>query len=181
MQKDILANMNKKETVFSTPWFQIVSKYTGSASPYYVLEARDCVTILCVSDEKEVLLVKQYRPTLDQETIELPSGHIEDNETPEMAARRELLEETGYYADDLELMGVIATDTGRLGNKLWCYFASNAVRRSNVSDKEVIELIKWKPEFLMEQIKDGKIIHAQDLALLFLAAQRGKFIINAKG
>lgn len=170
-------NSDNKDIVLSTPWFNVTAITVDKLlHPYYVVEASDCVSIIAQTEGKEVLLVRQYRPTINEETIELPSGHIESAETPEKAAFRELLEETGYSAKKLELLGILATDTGRLGYKLWCFFASdlNKVKSSDVIAREITELFKCKSDDLLKYIEDGKIIHAQDIAVIFLALQKGK-------
>ena len=174
--------MPDNEEVFSTPWFQIVAKnFNGSSKPYYVVESTDCVSILAITENNEVLLVKQYRPTLDCETLELPSGHIEESEDAEEAACRELLEETGYESEKLEFLGILATDTGRLGNKLWCYFApkvkkANIIVRRDATEK--IELVKCSPEELVQYIRNGKIFQTQDIASCFLSIQKKKLVFN---
>src|SRR5439155_1518885 len=63
------------------------------------------------------------RPVMGHVVVELPSGHVDPGETPEQAARRELKEETGMIATEMELLGVLAPDVGRLTNRMWCYFA----------------------------------------------------------
>ncbi len=115
------------EIVFDTKWFQIVARRPpGFAEPHYSLRTRDYVGIVAVNPEGALLLVRQFRPTLWETTLELPSGHVEPGQTPEQAARAELLEETGYDAEHFELVGNLSPDTGRLGNRMWCFFAGNA-------------------------------------------------------
>jgi ADP-ribose pyrophosphatase len=171
--------LSNKEVVFSTPWFQVVAKKNKNFSqPYYIVDAPDCVSVFATTIDNQVLLVQQYRPTLDSETLELPSGHIEKRESSEEAARRELLEETGYEADRLELLGAIATDTGRLGYKLWCYFAPNVIKVKEPEPTDGIKLVECSPDELMQHINNGVIIHAQDIAALFLSVQKGKLVLN---
>ena len=170
-----MSEIIKRETVFSTPWFNIEAKtVNGIESPYYALTLLDYVSILAITDDAEVLIVKQYRPVIEEQTFEMPSGHIEEGQTPEEAARRELLEETGYEAKDLELLGVLNPDLGRLSNKLWCFFASNVIKREDLYLEEGIELLKCSMDQLMNFIKEGKLNHAMNVALLFLAAQKKK-------
>lgn len=169
---------NNRKIVFSSPWFQLAAKtQRGSNSPYYVVQAPDCVCIVAVTSESKILLVQQHRVTINEKTIELPSGHIEKNERPDKAAFRELLEETGYHAATIKPLGVIATDTGRLGNKLWCYFATNLTYNNKPVDKDILRVLKCSPETLLKYIKCGKMIHAQDIAAVFLAIQKKKLEI----
>jgi ADP-ribose pyrophosphatase len=117
------------EVVFTTPWFQIVAKQVaGSTGPHYSLQTKDYVSVVAFTDDDQLLLVRQFRPAVARMTLELPSGHVEPGETPEQAARKELLEETGYLADTFTLLGNLSPDTGRLGNRMWCFFARGARR-----------------------------------------------------
>lgn len=163
----------KQKKIFSSPWFQLVSRTSsGSRLPYYIVQGPDCVCVVAVTDTGKVLLVRQYRITINETTIELPSGHIEKNELPEKAAYRELLEETGYSAGKIQPIGVVATDTGRLGNKLFCYFASNLTFINKPVDEDIQSVLKCSTGTLLNYIKRGKMIHAQDIAAVFLAIQK---------
>jgi ADP-ribose pyrophosphatase len=173
----MLKIINQK-IIFSSPWFQLVARTQhGSNIPYYVVQAPDCVCVVAVTGAGKVLLVRQHRITINDTTMELPSGHIEKNEQPEKAAYRELLEETGYRADTIEPLGVIATDTGRLSNKLWCYFATNLTYTGQSDDKDILKVHKCNPGTLLKYIKNGKMMHAQDIAAVFLAIQKLKLQI----
>ena len=67
-------------------------------------KATDFVVIVAVTRQDQILLVRQFRPAAAAVTLELPAGHVDPGETPEQAARRELLEETGYEADTFKLL-----------------------------------------------------------------------------
>jgi ADP-ribose pyrophosphatase len=109
---------------FKTPWFELLEKNVENhPSPYYSITTRDYVSVFAVTREGAFPLVRQFRPAVEMVTLELPSGHVDEGETPEEAARKELREETGFIADNLKLLGELAPDTGRLSNRLWCFFA----------------------------------------------------------
>ena len=166
--------------VFSTRWFDVVEKACiGWPEPYYMVRSSDSVTVLATTTTGKVLLIRQFRPVLDRYSLELPSGHMDSrDDSPEAAARRELLEETGYRAEGLELLGVLDPDVGRLTARLWCYFAPRAARVSNPQDgEEEIEVIECTPEEFLEYAKEGKLRHAQDLAIAFLALSRGQLSV----
>ena len=167
-----------RQKEFSTPWFDVISKTLSEGDPrfpYYLLEMPDYVSVVALTEGQEVLLVRQYRPTVENHTLELPSGHVEEGESPAEAAQRELLEETGYEGDDLELLGCLAPDTGRLGNRMWCYFASQVKLHSPTPPLEAgIELVVCSQRELMSYIAESKFNHALHLAAVFLATMRHK-------
>ncbi len=113
--------------MFHTPWFQILSrKVSETAPPHYCIQTTDFVVIVAVDPQGRLLLVRQFRPAVNQITLELPAGHVEPGETPEGAARKELCEETGYEAETFELLGKHSPSTARFTNLMWVYFAADA-------------------------------------------------------
>jgi ADP-ribose pyrophosphatase len=118
---------------------------SGTLEPFYYFELNDYVSIIAVNERDEVALVKQFRPTLNVFTLELPGGIIENGDSPLEAARRELFEETG-----LNFLGVVAElesrhiDAARLSGRNHTF----VVRTSSVSSstpEDSIELM-WVPK-----------------------------------
>jgi ADP-ribose pyrophosphatase len=168
----------ERSTVFSTDWFDVVAKRVASRpadAPYYSLELPDYVSVLATTDAGEILLVRQYRPAVEQSTLELPGGHVDGDEPPEAAARRELLEETGYAANELELLGCLVPDSGRLSNRLWCYFAAGVRRPIVARDLEPgIELVRCSHSELLAEIAAAHFVHSMHLAVVLLATLQRK-------
>ena len=83
-----MPKITKRSTEFNTPWFPVIAKTvegmpgnTGNA-PYYAIKPEDYVSILAISNDQKVILVRQYRPAIEDYSLELPSGHVEANEKP---------------------------------------------------------------------------------------------------
>jgi ADP-ribose pyrophosphatase len=166
--------------VLDTKWFRVVAAPQKQGEPYYMLELQDYVTVVAVTGTRDVLFVRQFRPVVERETIELPSGHIEADELPEGAARRELLEETGYLAPHLELLGTLVPDVGRLRNRMWCYFARDVMPSDAAHEREPGVTVMAIPEHeALGRAGDGTIDHALNLAALFLALTKGKLTLPA--
>ncbi len=164
-----------RTVLFTSPWCRLLSEPLSDGTPYYMLDVPDYVTIVACTIDGRVLLVRQHRPVVGRDTIELPSGHVEPGETPEAAARRELLEETGMVARHFELLGVLSPDVGRLTNRLWCYFAADAVMADgDVRLDDGITLLDRPVREALTMARTGNIDHALDLAALFLAVSQRK-------
>ena len=168
--------------VFTTPWFDVVAKtFDGGQAPYYMLRMLDYVTVFATTVENRILLVRQYRPVTENYTLELPSGHVDMGESPDKAAKRELLEETGYQAHEMKLLGTLIPDTGRLGNKLWCFSASGVTLASfPVVKEQGIELVTCSAGELMDYVSEAKFNHALHLAVVLLAVQQGQLTVGEK-
>jgi 8-oxo-dGTP pyrophosphatase MutT (NUDIX family) len=178
-------NMDRMDDriVFSVPWFEILERSTNSESaPHYLLRANDYVSVLASTSDGSLLMVRQYRPAVKSHTLELPSGHIERGESSEIAAARELAEETGYEATGFEHLGTLAPDTGRMLNKLWCYYAFGATESRSASEREHgVELVRIAPGELLRRVNKGEINHALTLAVLMLAAVKGRLSVASHG
>jgi ADP-ribose pyrophosphatase len=138
-----------------------------------VVEHNGGVVIACQPTIGEVVLIKQYRYSVDREIIELPAGRIEKAEPPLKAAQRELTEETGYKAADWEEKAAFYSAPGFCNEVLHFYRASNVefVGKSLDADEEtdVLILPLQKAWQLVEsrEIVDAKTIAG--LAMLFSA------------
>jgi ADP-ribose pyrophosphatase len=161
------------EIPFQTPWFKVVAKtYNEAEGAWYSLELPDYAATVATTESGEVLLVKQFRPAIDRVTLELPSGLVDAGESPAEAARRELREETGYDAE-VEVLGPLFPDVGRLGNRIWCCVARNARPVEGARPETGIEVVRMTPAELLAATADGRFDHALHVAALMLAQLRG--------
>lgn len=160
----------------SIPWFKQIKKtvrlpYEKAQQIYYSIKPPDYVTALTQTTEGKFIILRQYRPAVEDYTYELPSGHKEDGETPSQAMMRELIEETGCEVVEPVLLGELIPDTGRLENRLWAFYAGNVKINSlpDPSENEGIEVHLVTHDELLQMIHSGKLNHALDLSVIALA------------
>ncbi len=164
-----------RRSVFATPWFDLVGKtFEGSDAEYYAIEAQDYVHVLAATPGGDLLTVRQFRPALECSVLDFPCGHVEPGQTPEEAARAELLEETGYQTDELQFLGCLNSDVGRLTNRLWCY-ATRTARpfEGDVEREPGVELELHRLEDVPQLIESGELGAAFTMAVLALAQRKG--------
>ena len=165
-----------RRSVFATQWFDLVAKQlSGDPAPHYSIATRDYVSVVAVTIQGSLALVRQFRPAIEQMTLELPSGHVDEGETPESAARRELREETGLLANEFIPLGDLAPDTGRLGNRMWCYFAPGVAPDPAVRflPEPGIEPVMYNKALRDLVLREQEFCSALNRAAVLLAVAKG--------
>src|SRR4051812_30940479 len=104
------------EYLYENPWcsFRVdeVLLPDGAKIEYGVLESSGFAAVVPVTEAGGVVLVRQWRQPIGSFTLELPGGGVEGGENPRETVRRELLEETGYRAEDLSGLVSVRTSPG---------------------------------------------------------------------
>lgn len=134
-----------------------------------VIEKKDTVAIVALNDNNEIFFTRQPRVAIKKdESIELPAGLVEPGEDPEIAARRELEEETGCICDSMELLQKFVADPGCCNNVSYLYLARGAiqVKELNLDDDEFLECFTIPMERAFEMIDNGELIDAVSLISL---------------
>ncbi len=164
----------KMEVTYRTPWFEVVGKtMRAGQAPYYSLRLPDYAAVVAFTEEGRILIVRQYRPAVEQYSLELPSGIIDPGEEPADTARRELLEETGYEAAHTELIGPMSVDTGRLSNRIFGCVVTGACRAPGRAPEEGIEVLAWPVEELWRATRSGEFALSLHIAVLMQAVLAG--------
>ena len=164
-----------RKTVFSSPWFQVLAEGAKEgAQPHYVIQGLDFVVVVAVTPQNQLLLVRQYRVAAGALTLELPAGHLDPGETLEQAARRELIEETGYEADTFTPLGSLSPSVARFTNRMWCFYAADArpVAGQNALREAGVDLVLYE-RGVRKLIEEKDFYSAPNYAALLLALLRG--------
>jgi ADP-ribose pyrophosphatase len=101
----------------------------------------DVAVIFAMTDDDQVVVERSYRHGPRRVTLSLPAGHVEPDEEPLAAAQRELLEETGYAAEEWELLGGFTRDSNQGCGRVLLYLARQA-RRIAEPDTDDLEEIR---------------------------------------
>ena len=159
----------------SFPIFQFfrstrLNPQTGQEITFYLMRGHDWVNVIPLTPDGQVVLVRQYRHGSESETIEIPGGCVEPGEDPALAAGRELAEESGYVARELELLGAIHPNPAFQSNRCFCYLAKGVTlqKHQELDQGEVINVETHPLEEVLAMIRRGEMTHAIMLATFSL-------------
>ncbi|RUO35415.1 NUDIX hydrolase [Aliidiomarina sanyensis] len=164
-----------KQTVYANPWFSVLQ----DGQWHYVHEenSENGALVLCFVGER-LVLVRVPRAAHSKELWEAPRGYGEPGESAEVAAARELLEETGYHvsAEDMELLGRVKPNTAILTtavNVFRCRLPADAIPVQGDSDapalNEVSAVALFGEDDLRGMITNGELTCGITLAALMIA------------
>jgi ADP-ribose pyrophosphatase len=168
-----------RRLAYTSPWVEIETVDVELPPPrgretFYTVKTHRYVVILAVTRDGRVPLVRQYRPAVDEVVLELPSGHVDEGETPEDTARRELLEETGCHAGELVPLGAMFVDSGRLQTRQETFFAPDVeVVADAPSGEEHLEIVLTPIAELSRLVREGELRMASHLGVVAAAMLRG--------
>jgi len=155
--------------VFSVRTDTAISPRTGKEHDFHIIESREWVNIIPLTSDHRVVFVRQYRHGSRTVTLEIPGGLVDSGDTPEEAAARELLEETGYQAERWTRIGGVNPNPAIFGNRCYTFLAQDIQKVSDpVPDQtEDIEVELIPLADIPEFIRAGKIDHAIVIAAFY--------------
>lgn len=138
---------------------------------YFVVELPTTACAVAITEEGEVLMVRQYRHPIEEAILEIPGGFIDENEMPEESIQRELKEETGYEFSSIINVGKIAANPGVLNNFTYLFLARGGKKTSvqKFDKNEHLELEKISLHELKRLFLENKIVQSLHANCIFYA------------
>lgn len=146
------------------------SPRTGTEHSFFVLESPDWVNIVALTPDAQVVMIHQFRHGTAEVTLEIPGGMVDaDDDDPAESVRRELLEETGYAAEEVIHIGTVHPNPAFLDNCCHTYLALNAswqqAPQFDGSEDIAVELVPLAD--VPGLIRNGRISHALVVAAFY--------------
>ena len=158
---------------FQTPFFYIerLEVLQQGEEPHYRLSGPDSAIVLVFNSEAKILVVRQFRPTLGETTMELPAGAIEPGEEPVFAGEREVLEETGYKCQIFQLGDFFHLMMNRTGIKDYLFCGIAEPQEPSRPEEGIVH--EWiSRDYFLSAALDGSYRQLAGLGILQLASQQ---------
>lgn len=136
----------------------------GNKSKREIVRHPGAVAIIAITPDNKILMVRQYRKALDRVIVEIPAGKLEKGEEPRTTAERELLEETGYQANDITFLTSFYTSPG-FADELVHLYVTEAIEKGDGTvtgdDDEFIDVLEISLEEAQKMLVDQQIFDAK--------------------
>jgi len=152
-----------------------VQMASGRETTREIVEHADCVAIVAIDADDNVLLVSQFRKAVGKELLEIPAGGIEPGEDSVATVRRELQEEAGYLPGKVERLGGFYSAPGYCSEYLYLYLATDLTPSPlQAEDTEGISVVRVSVGQIPGLITSGRICDAKSIAGLLTFLERRK-------
>ena len=153
-----------------------IQKKSGTQTIREIVWHPDCVAMVVLDGQGNVILERQFRHSVGKVLLEIPAGGIEQGEGPEDAVRRELQEEIGYLPGKLTRLGGFYSTPGYCTEYLYLYLAEDLQpSRLVAEDTDEIEIVHVALGEIKDRIKSGEICDAKSIAgLLWVLGMKDK-------
>lgn len=168
--------LKTREIFAADPWLklsvhQVLLPNGNVIDDYYQIDFPEYVVIFARTETGEAIVLRSYKHGVRDICLVLPAGSIEKGEQPVEAAQRELLEETGYSADDWHSLGsfIVHGNYGCGRAHLFSAQGARKIANPNSGDLETMEVILMQPEEVLEAVRQGEVAGLGTVAAIALA------------
>ncbi len=168
--------VEKREILHKNRWYSYVHDSgktdTKKDFEYFYSDIGHTSSVIALTKQGKLILVKQYRYTVNADSLEVPGGGKQKNLSPEELAKQELKEETGYEGSHIVKIGEFNAFSGSSNNKTSVFLVSGCKKTSDQELEETeegMEVELYDPEVVFEMVQDGKINDGVTLAALMVA------------
>lgn len=165
---------NNSEFIISNKWVRLRKDHVTlpnntEIDDFYVIERPDLVHVIAITEDNQFILERQYRYAIDKNCYEICAGLVEPGETPIAAAKRELMEETGYSGGIWIPYGEYAIDPSNMTDVSYAFVARGVTKKVeqklDKTEQLSVEIVSY--EELVQLIESGSIISGLMLAPLW--------------
>lgn len=176
----------RDETVHSWAMFRLLRRLVrspqGEEFERTFVSTPGAVACVAVTDSNKVVLVMQYRATFNDYVLELPAGMRDvEGEAPEMTAARELTEETGYVAGDMDFLGRCFSSPGVTDSVVEVYLATElvlGVAQPHGPEEQSMRVVEFSFQEALRMVETGSIRDAKTAYGLMLAARKYPHLVG---
>lgn len=170
------------EYLYKEPWLTLRRDVCETpagvlVNPYYVLEYPDWVCVMAVTADLKVILIRQYRHAYGKVLLEIPGGVMDPlDAVPEAAARRELLEETGFAFDAFYDLGAVSHNPSTSTNLTHMFLAvgGKAVQEQQLDENEEIEVLLADVQEVEKMLKERRFLQSLHVSCLHYGLEKIK-------
>lgn len=141
---------------------------------YFVVDLPVTVCALAITEDNEVVLVRQYRYPISETLLEIPGGFVDEGEDPAAAVERELVEETGYAFSSIEYVGKVAANPGVLNSHTQLYLATGGkkITSQSLDQHEEIEVVLIPVAEVRAMMQRNEFVQALHTCCMLYAFQK---------
>ncbi|MGM0921740.1 MAG: NUDIX hydrolase [Bacillota bacterium] len=136
----------------------------GKTSTREIIKHPGAVAVIAITKENKIVLVQQYRKAMERVLVEIPAGKLEKGEQPEVTAKRELEEETGYTTESLQHLLSFYTSPGFADELVHLYFTEELeilTEKAELDEDEFVDVLEVTLEEAQQMIDDQRIFDAK--------------------
>ena len=167
--------VNDRKLVYKGRVFNLfcdnVTLTNGRSVNLDIIRNPGAAAIVAVTENNEIILLKQYRYAAKDFIWEIPAGTLDPEEPHIMCAQRELIEESGYYAKEWKKIGEIIPVPGYSDEKIHIFLAAGLeLAQQDLDDDEILNVFKINIKEAFKMIYSGEIFDAKTIVGIFLAS-----------